>query len=55
LITYFSFSYSIQNEFAGAIVTTYKNQADGKVFIDSLESAFDKICAVIQQSSSGKK
>nr|XP_016933211.1 carnitine O-palmitoyltransferase 2, mitochondrial [Drosophila suzukii] len=51
----FGIGYSIQNEFAGAIVTTYKNQADGKVFIDSLESAFDKICAVIQQSSSGKK
>ncbi|XP_016966712.1 carnitine O-palmitoyltransferase 2, mitochondrial [Drosophila biarmipes] len=51
----FGIGYSIQNDFAGAIVTTYKNQADGKVFIDSLESAFDKICAVIQQSSSGKK
>ncbi|EDW93877.1 carnitine O-palmitoyltransferase 2, mitochondrial [Drosophila yakuba] len=51
----FGIGYSIQNDFAGAIVTTYKNQADGKVFIDSLESAFDKICAVIQQSSSSKK
>ncbi|ALC43004.1 CG2107 [Drosophila busckii] len=43
--------YSIQNAFAGAIVTSYKNQAEGKVFIDSLESAFDKICAVIEQSA----
>ncbi|KAH8349937.1 hypothetical protein KR084_009842 [Drosophila pseudotakahashii] len=51
----FGIGYSIQNDFAGAIVTTYKNQADGKVFIDSLESAFDKICAVIQQSGSSKK
>ncbi|KAH8288031.1 hypothetical protein KR018_002257 [Drosophila ironensis] len=48
----FGIGYSIQNDFAGAIVTTYKNQADGKVFIDSLESAFDKICAVIKQSRS---
>ncbi|XP_017058068.1 carnitine O-palmitoyltransferase 2, mitochondrial [Drosophila ficusphila] len=51
----FGIGYSIQNDFAGAIVTTYKNQADGKMFIDSLESAFDKICAVIQQSGSSKK
>ncbi|XP_017127905.1 carnitine O-palmitoyltransferase 2, mitochondrial [Drosophila elegans] len=51
----FGIGYSIQNDFAGAIVTTYKNQADGKVFIDSLESAFDKICAVIQQSGSQSK
>ncbi|KAH8235171.1 hypothetical protein KR032_009629 [Drosophila birchii] len=50
----FGIGYSIQNDFAGAIVTTYKNQADGKVFIDSLESAFDKICSVIQQSASKK-
>ncbi|EDV39860.2 LOW QUALITY PROTEIN: uncharacterized protein Dana_GF24256 [Drosophila ananassae] len=49
----FGIGYSIQNDFAGAIVTTYKNQADGKVFIDSLSSAFDKICSVIQQSRSG--
>ncbi|XP_017137735.1 carnitine O-palmitoyltransferase 2, mitochondrial [Drosophila miranda] len=48
----FGIGYSIQNDFAGAIVTTYRDQADGKVFIDSLESAFDKICAVIKESSS---
>ncbi|KAI8039277.1 hypothetical protein M5D96_008000 [Drosophila gunungcola] len=48
-------SFGPVNDFAGAIVTTYKNQADGKVFIDSLESAFDKICAVIQQSGSQSK
>ncbi|XP_034655684.1 carnitine O-palmitoyltransferase 2, mitochondrial [Drosophila subobscura] len=48
----FGIGYSIQNEFAGAIVTTYKQQAEGKLFIDSLESAFDKICAVIKESSS---
>ncbi|XP_068139865.1 LOW QUALITY PROTEIN: carnitine O-palmitoyltransferase 2, mitochondrial [Drosophila tropicalis] len=43
--------YSIQNDFAGAIVTTYKDQADGKVFINSLESAFNKIYNIIEQSS----
>ncbi|KAH8380078.1 hypothetical protein KR009_008835 [Drosophila setifemur] len=51
----FGIGYSIQNDFAGAIVTTYKNQADGKVFIDSLEAAFDKICAVIEQSSGSSR
>ncbi|XP_034482821.1 carnitine O-palmitoyltransferase 2, mitochondrial [Drosophila innubila] len=44
--------YSIQNDMAGAIVTSYKGQAQGKEFIDSLESAFDTICTVIERSSS---
>ncbi|XP_023168002.1 carnitine O-palmitoyltransferase 2, mitochondrial [Drosophila hydei] len=47
--------YSIQNDFAGAIVTSYKNQAEGKKFIDSLESAFDQICAIIERSSLSAK
>lgn len=47
--------YSIQNDMAGAIVTTYKDQAQGKEFIDSLESAFDTICTVIERSSSSAK
>ncbi|XP_030571120.1 carnitine O-palmitoyltransferase 2, mitochondrial [Drosophila novamexicana] len=47
--------YSIQNDFAGAIVTSYKNQAQGKEFIDSLESAFDQICAIIERSNSAAK
>ncbi|KAM8709797.1 hypothetical protein ACLKA7_016577 [Drosophila subpalustris] len=47
--------YSIMNDMAGAIVTTYKDQAQGKEFIDSLESAFDTICSVIERSSSAAK
>ncbi|EDV97659.1 carnitine O-palmitoyltransferase 2, mitochondrial [Drosophila grimshawi] len=47
--------YSIQNEFAGAIVTSYKNQAQGKEFVDSLASAFEQILAIIEQSSKSAK
>ncbi|XP_030372411.1 carnitine O-palmitoyltransferase 2, mitochondrial [Scaptodrosophila lebanonensis] len=47
--------YSIQNDFAGAVVTSYKNQAKGKEFVDSLENAFNKIRAIIEQSSSGRR
>lgn len=32
-------------------MTSYKGQADGKEFIDSLESAFDQICTVIERSA----
>ncbi|EDW19649.1 carnitine O-palmitoyltransferase 2, mitochondrial [Drosophila mojavensis] len=51
----FGVGYSIQNDFAGAIVTSYKNQAEGKKFIESLESAFDQICAIIERSSRAVK
>ncbi|KAH8302854.1 hypothetical protein KR044_011331 [Drosophila immigrans] len=47
--------YSIMSDKAGAIVTTYRDQARGKEFIDSLENAFDTICAVIERSSSAKE
>ncbi|XP_049316344.1 carnitine O-palmitoyltransferase 2, mitochondrial isoform X1 [Bactrocera dorsalis] len=41
-------AYSIQNDYCGAIVSSYENERNGKEFVDSLQTAFRDISTVLK-------
>lgn len=44
-------AYSIQNDYCGAIVSSYEKQRNGKEFVDSLETAFCDISNILEKVS----